>query len=340
MFSSSPEAFQILVCYALGGRRRSCKVAQGEGSRGRYSSPYGRFDRQSASPGSVVSCRGCQDLDRPCRCSCQSRTSIERSIRLAGWARVAGSERQFSVDTPARRVEIGSLDRAAAVYDFDGGLPAETDDALDLASYMESPSPGAAITGGWAAIEALLTHPGEGKHHEAADRLAALVTCSFPRAEMTPLAYRHSEGSDPLAAEIRNASANKQKVLLVERHLSQGGRLTLTNGSDIAAEMRMINLINDRAPSLARIRLYVTESLRRLYNQRNIIAHSGSLRSVTLEATLRTSLPLVGAGLDRIVHAQLESEGDLRPLALVARAETELRMAGSPGERDLASLLD
>ena len=102
----------------------------------------------------------------------------------------------------------------------------------------------------------------------------------------------------------------------------------------------MINLIRDRDSELTTIRRYVTESLRRLYNQRNIIAHSGSLRSVTLEATLRTSLPLVGAGLDRIVHAQLESGGELKPLALVARAETELRMVGSPGERDLASLLE
>ena len=262
------------------------------------------------------------------------------SISLAGWARVAGSHRTFLGDAPSRRVEVGSLDRAAAVYDFDGGLPPETDDALDLASYMESPSPGAAVTGGWAAIEALLIRPGESKHYEAADRLAALVTCSFPRAEMTPLAYQHSETSDILAGQIRAARTNKQKVLLVERHLAGGGRLTLTNTSDIAAQKRMLNLLGDRASELKKIRQYITESLRRLYNQRNIIAHSGSLRSVTLEATLRTSLVLVGAGLDRIVHAQLQSGERLSPLALVARAETELRLVGTPGERELASLLD
>ena len=157
---------------------------------------------------------------------------------------------------------------------------------------------------------------------------------------MTPLAYRHSETSDPLASQIRKALTNKEKVLLVERHLSGGDLLTLTDGSDIAAQNRMIDLINDRASSLERIRQYISESLRRLYNQRNIIAHSGSLRSVTLEATLRTSLVLVGAGLDRIVHAQLQTGQELKPMALVARAETELRMVGNPGERELASLLD
>ncbi|MDE0231508.1 MAG: hypothetical protein OXI56_08950 [bacterium] len=227
------------------------------------------------------------------------------------------------------------------MYDFDGGLPAETDDALELASSMESPSPGTAITGGWAAIEGLLIRPGEGSYYEAADRLAALVACSFPRAEMTPLAYRHIEASDDdLAHQIREATTNKQKVLLVERHLSSGGLLTLTDNSDIAAQNRMLALVANKAQGLERIRRYVTESLRRLYNQRNVIAHSGSLRSVTLEATLRTSPILVGAGLDRIVHGQLQVGHQLTPLSLVARAEVELRMVGTSGGRELASLLD
>lgn len=84
----------------------------------------------------------------------------------------------------------------------------------------------------------------------------------------------------------------------------------------------------------------MTESLRRLYNQRNTVAHSGSLRSAAIGATTRTALSLVGAGLDRIVHAQLEAHGELAPLSLVARAEIELRLVGTPGGRSLSSLLE
>lgn len=207
---------------------------------------------------------------------------------------------------------------------------------------MESSSEGAVITGGWVSIEALLIRPGESAHSHAADHLAALVTCSLPRAEMTSLAYRHIDAAtvDPLTERQKRSDTNYEKVRLVEQHLRSNVRLTLTDGSDIAAEARVLAMVNDPASELSRIHEYVTESLCRLYNQRNLISHSGSLRSVALAATIRTAPSLVGAGLDRIIHAQLDTHGQLTALELVARAEVELGLVGSPGGRDLASLLN
>ncbi len=200
---------------------------------------------------------------------------------------------------------------------------------------------GAAVTGGWAAIEALLIRPGEGKHYVAADRLASLIACSLPRAELTPLAYTHmKQASDTLAVELNSSHTNFNRVKLVEDHLRTHNLLTLTDGSDIAAQDRLLAIIGDPATELARIKTYVTESLRRLYNQRNTVTHSGSLQSKALSATARTALSLVGAGLDRIVHAQLESAGQLAPLGLVARAENELGLVGTPSGRSLSSLLE
>ena len=66
----------------------------------------------------------------------------DKGIRMDGWARVAGSQRSFDVSHEISHVEIGSLDRQASVYRFDGSLPAATDDAVELASYMQSPSAG------------------------------------------------------------------------------------------------------------------------------------------------------------------------------------------------------
>ena len=262
-------------------------------------------------------------------------------IKLDGWARIAGSAREFEIHPSPRQVEIGSLYRQEAVYRFDGGLSTEVDDALELASYMESPSLGAAITGSWAAIEGLLIRPDEGRHHLAADRLAALVTCSLPRAELTPLAYEHlTNATDDLAAALQATTTNRDMVRAVEHRLSSGGRLNLSTGSGVAAQDRILAIMADPAVHLSRIRSYVTESLRRLYNQRNTIVHAGSLRSAVLPATVRTSLSLVGAGLDRIVHTLLQTNGELAPLSLVARAETELRLVGQVGGRDLGSLLE
>ena len=265
----------------------------------------------------------------------------DEGIRMDGWARVAGSQRNFDVRHQVSHVEIGSLDRQASVYRFDGSLPAATDDALELASYMQSPSAGAAIIGGWSAIEGLLIRPGEGQYYMAADRLAALVTCSLPRAELTPLAHGHMRtADDTLANELVAAESNYARVKLVASHLSTGERLVLTHGSDIAAQNRIVGILQDPSGELQRIRRYVTESLRRLYNQRNLIAHSGSFRSGALSATARTAFSLVGAGLDRVVHAQLQADRATSPTELAARAEVELRMVGKPGGRSPISLLD
>ena len=265
----------------------------------------------------------------------------DEGVRMDGWVRVAGSLHSFDVRHQISQVEVGSLDRQASVYRFDDRLPAATDDALELASYMQSPSTGAAIIGGWSAIEGLLIRPGEGQYYLAADRLAALVTCSLPRAELTPLAHRHMRvADDALSSELAQADTNYAKVKLVANYLNSGKRLALTDGSDIAAQNRIIGILEDPSSELQRIRRYVTESLRRLYNQRNLIAHSGSFRSAALSATARTAFSLVGAGLDRIVHAQLQADGATSPTQLAARAEVELRLVGGPGGRSPIALLD
>jgi len=255
-------------------------------------------------------------------------------------SQVTGQVTWLVWSTP-RQVKIGSLLRHGALYRFDSRLPHATDDALELASYMESPLAGAAVTGGWSAIEALLIRPGEGSHHLAADRLASLIACSLPRAELTSLAYQHQKNADDaLAQALSGTQTNYAKAQQVEDYLKDGNRLNLHEGSDFAAQHRIIEIIRDPKVELGRIRARITESLRRLYNQRNTISHAGSLRSAALSATTRTSLSLVGAGLDRIVHGQLESDSRLEPLSLVARAEVELSLVGSPGGRALCSLLE
>ena len=243
-------------------------------------------------------------------------------------------------------VPVEFASRAIASHLLDSGISSEhlyrwlQATASSLSTVPELAEEAAGI-GAWSAVEALLIRPTERRKHHAADRLAALVACSLPRAELTPLAYRHIDAAnDQLAAAIRAADTNYAKVRHVEEHLRSGGRLALTDGSEIAAQDRIVAILHDPAGNLERIRGYVAESLRRLYNQRNQIAHTGSLRSAVLTATARTSFALVGAGLDRIVHAQLLADDPSTPLQLVARAETELSLVGTPGGRSPTSLLE
>ncbi|MGH3867291.1 MAG: hypothetical protein ACRDQ4_14335 [Pseudonocardiaceae bacterium] len=57
-----------------------------------------------------------------------------------------------------------------------------------------------------------------------------------------------------------------------------------------------------------------------------------------LDSALRTAAPLIGAGLDRIVHSQLINR--VKPLDLAARAENSLALASDPLGPTLTRLLE
>src|SRR5207302_1003426 len=77
---------------------------------------------------------------------------------------------------------------------------------------------------------------------------------------------------------------------------------------------------------------------RRLYRQRNIVVHGGNTAAIALDSALRTAAPLIGAGLDRLVHAQLIKH--VEPLDLAARAENSLALVSDPLGPDPTKLLE
>ncbi|MGP3959116.1 hypothetical protein ACTWPT_24200 [Nonomuraea sp. 3N208] len=218
------------------------------------------------------------------------------------------------------------------------------DEALEIASALNHGPVAPAIAGGWSALESLLTEardPDERERVVAASRAAALVTCSWPRAELTALSYRiRRTGDGDLAERLEQCASNRERAILIATELAQGRSLPLERSwrrrSDIAAVARMRALLADPVPVLARVRRYVEISLRRLYRSRNIVLHGGSTGGVALQAALRVTAPLVGAALDRLTHADLVA--GVPPLVLASRAEIALRMVGDemgPGLCDL-----
>jgi serine/threonine-protein kinase len=110
---------------------------------------------------------------------------------------------------------------------------------------------------------------------------------------------------------------------LVPRQLTRNAVLSHSGG-----EKRELDRVAKRT---------VEGSLRRLYRLRNIVLHGGAIQPVSLNATLRTAAPLVGAGLDRIAHAHLVRQVD--PLALAAAAELRLKLAGTPEAPSITDLI-
>ncbi len=239
-----------------------------------------------------------------------------------------------------RRAEVRALEREDKLFELSGG--SAVDSALELLAQMNTgPSP-AAVAGGWSAVESLLTAPGDRGNVVAADRLAALVTCSWPRAELTTLAWaREKQKSGPglmLANDLRGLATNREKAARFLRALTNGEEIGLSRRAERAAVVRMRALLDDPVKTLEAVQRYGAECLRRLYRQRNLVLHGGQTEAVAMEATLRTSAPLVGAGLDRIAHSFLVH--DRHPLDTAARAEFRLQTLAGPIDISVLALFD
>jgi hypothetical protein len=135
----------------------------------------------------------------------------------------------------------------------------------------------------------------------AADRLAAIVACSWPRAELTTLVHRHG-GTGPMDELVRrrdSCSTNRERARLLLEEITANGLSNLrfngaTRHSDLAAAERMKDCIAEPSRVVREVTKAVQVALRRLYRARNMVLHGGSTSSVVLDAALRTAAPLVG----------------------------------------------
>jgi hypothetical protein len=260
---------------------------------------------------------------------------------------VAGHPTPVALDPPARGADVLSLVHEGHLYKVDSRR-GRIDDALELAAVINQGALAPAVAGGWAAVESLLVHADDPKDDGersgkavAADRMAAIIACSWPRAELTTLAHRHRPNQpDALSRAIDACTTNRERARLVAEVLRADGLevLALTRAStrytDQAAAQRMAALGADPRKQLGEVNKAFRIAMRRLYRTRNIILHGGATQGVALEASLRTAAPLLGAGLDRIVHASY-TEG-IEPLDLAARAEVALQLVD--GETGLTTV--
>jgi hypothetical protein len=241
------------------------------------------------------------------------------------------------VQPPARGADVLSLKREGTMYAV-AGQSSRLDDALELAAPLNEGPPAPAVSGAWAAIESLLHHPGDKADPDAgravaADRLAALVACSWPRAELTALSYRHRPAQpDALSQALERAQGNAERCALVADALAGGAALALPSASDVAACQRMVRLLADPRKELGDVRVVFAAGLRRLYRQRNIIAHGGTTAAVALDAALRTAAPLIGSDRRRSVT----DHGPQVPLSVACGSTTRSMHARGPCRRGVA----
>jgi hypothetical protein len=249
-------------------------------------------------------------------------SSHRLTVEDTAW--VAGSSDPFTLSW-SRGVSVRALERENRLLEIAVDSAAGVDASLYLLGPLEHGPPSTAVTSGWAAIEATLTMPGDrGTRARAADHLATLVACSWPRAELTSIARSIERNrSDPLAAALLALTTNKEKASLLLAELVAARAPDLGTSHAAAALARMTAAIARPGLVLRDVQQHVTRAFRRLYRQRNLLVHGGHIDAVALDAALRVGAPLVGAGFDRIAHAVFV-EGT-PPAALVTRASVRLR---------------
>lgn len=258
-----------------------------------------------------------------------ARASVGTSVPLEPWPNiwVRGERSAFPFGHRPRGVKVKALYREDQLFsDSNSGVDA----AIELLAHLESSSPTAAIAGGWAAIEALLAEPND--RAGAADSLASIVACSFPRAELTALSYIAEKSCPDLQTELSACGENRERAHVIARSIINGHTLNLRRHSDKAAYFRMEKLLQAPSKVLSDIQAHVADTFHRLYRQRNLILHGGKTNSVVLEGSLRTSAKLVGAGMDRITHAWYVKE--IGPIELAARSRSAISLV--PQDNPLA----
>ena len=257
-----------------------------------------------------------------------------RDLAFLGRVWIKGVAEPHQTARVRRGVWVEALKRENQLYDArsTGGIHA----AIELLSHLQSSSPGAAVAGGWAAIEALLSE--SENRAQAADRLAMLVACSYPRAEFTVLSYAIPKNDTRLDARLRGVDENRRRCDIVVNalRLHEIDRNNLTS-PERTAVVRISAVLDNPRQVLAAVQKYATLAILRLYRQRNLVLHGGKTDAVALRAGLRTAAPIVGAGIDRIVHANYVD--GISPLQLVARAQLALATVGTLGGPPITDLL-
>lgn len=233
-----------------------------------------------------------------------------------------------------RGVWVRALERENRLFTVEPTRGVEA--AVELLSHLQKSSPPAAVAGGWAAIEALLSEPSD--RGGAADRLATLVACSFPRAELTVLSYSFAKADAAWRGRLKGVTENRERSRVVASSLMGGvAPVSVLAWSDRAAVARVTQILRDPGAVLGRVQTYAAAAFRRLYRQRNLVLHWGKTNPVALRASLRTAAPLVGAGMDRIVHAAYVDE--VSPLKLAALAKISLATVASDAPLQCVDLL-
>lgn len=256
------------------------------------------------------------------------------SLSPSMWSKEKGNE--FPTHATNRVINVHAFERLGHLHDLD--TIDYITNTLALVQAVRTGPPHVAVVNGWAAIESLMVGPADEQDVIAARRFALIVAASMLRAELTWLSRSYMDlHNGPAADQMRECSENLDRAKLFQQHVHTDPPLNL-NAMDTLALARIRPALANPKGEIEKIAKILTREFTRLYRKRNMIVHGGQIQEDSLPSLSETLAPLIGAGIDRVVHVGLKY--NIRPIELSAIAETRIHYLTPSTSTSPGSLLE
>ncbi|WP_156046753.1 hypothetical protein [Rhodococcus wratislaviensis] len=240
-----------------------------------------------------------------------SRTS-RRKLELGGeaWVFPGGWRTAVSLDVRPK-VEVRELDALGG-----GGLfsraSEELEAALDLLTAADRTSPRAATIAVWAVLETLFADESDfGELAVVADRAADILTCLYVKDAFGRIARGHARGGvDELAEQLRGSGESAAALLVEEALPHQAMAVSATLGELACGRAKLLT-----ATEVGQLRSQLAAVLRRLYDMRNQVVHSGRISPFGLDRTYEESTVLISALMDELLKQHRDARRSAREVA-------------------------
>lgn len=220
-----------------------------------------------------------------------------------------------------RMINLTAFDRLGRLQDLT--IADYLANTLALVEPLQTAASHIAVMSGWSAIESLLVGPPDREDIVAAGRFSLIIAASLMRAEFAWLAKTYiAENNDAEAQSLDDCESNIERAKLFQMLAFTRPGLTLTNVTDNLALQRVRPALQNPRREITNIAEILTREFTRLYRKRNMVVHGGQIRGANLHSISETLTPLIGAGIDRIVHAELQF--GVPPIELSAIAEARV----------------
>jgi hypothetical protein len=250
------------------------------------------------------------------------------------WSKEKGSE--LPTHATNRMINVHAFERLERLQDLD--MLDYITNTLALVQSVRTGPPHVAVVNGWAAIESLMVGPSDEQDIVAAHRFALIVAASMLRAELSWLSRSYADSHVGGAAQaMRECGENIDRAKLFQMHVQSNPPLALSAVDGLSLG-RVRAALSDPRAEVEKITAILTREFSRLYRKRNMIVHGGQIQESSLHSLSETLAPLIGAGLDRLVHVGLKF--GVRPVELSAIAESRLHYLTPSSPSDPGNLLE